>query len=54
MSEAKLDGEKYIDMLSFTAKRNVASSTLSGGMKRKLHLAMALTGSSKVKHSIVN
>ena len=48
MSDAKLDGQKYIDMLNFNAKKNVASSALSGGMKRKLHLAMALTGSSKV------
>ena len=48
MSEAKVDGQKYIDMLSFNDKKNVASSALSGGMKRKLHLAMALTGSSKV------
>ena len=48
MSDAKLDGHKYIDMLNFNAKKNVASSALSGGMKRKLHLAMALTGSSKV------
>ena len=48
MSEAKADGQKYIDMLSFNPKKNVASSALSGGMKRKLHLAMALTGSSKV------
>ena len=49
MSEAKVDGQKYVDMLSFNDKKNVASSALSGGMKRKLHLAMALTGSSKVR-----
>ena len=48
MSKSKADGEKYIQLLSFEAKRDVASSALSGGMKRKLHLAMALTGSSKV------
>ena len=49
MSEAKTDGKKYIDLLSLQEKTNVRSAALSGGMKRKLHLAMALTGSSKVR-----
>ena len=38
----------YTEKLNLVAKRNVSSSSLSGGMKRKLHLAMALTGDSKV------
>ena len=48
MKEARKDGDFYIDSLNLKAKKYVASTALSGGMKRKLHLAMALTGPSKV------
>ena len=47
-SEAKREGLKYLEGLNLMPKKNVASTSLSGGMKRKLHLAMALTGNSKV------
>ena len=47
-SEAKKEGESYIEKLNLGPKKNEASTSLSGGMKRKLHLAMALTGDSKV------
>ena len=48
MKEAKKDANFYIDGLNLKAKKYVASTALSGGMKRKLHLAMALTGPTKV------
>ena len=47
-SEAKREGQQYIQKLNLVPKMNVPSTSLSGGMKRKLHLAMALTGDSKV------
>ena len=37
-----------LDKLQLTKKSNVPSSQLSGGMKRKLNLAIALIGSSKI------
>ncbi len=49
MKEARKDGNFYIDSLNLKPKKNMPSTALSGGMKRKLHLAMALTGPSKVK-----
>ena len=53
MKEAKKDGDFYIQSLNLNAKKYVASTALSGGMKRKLHLAMALTGPSKVNLCIL-
>ena len=47
-SEAKKEGMRYITDLNLVPKKDVPSTALSGGMKRKLHLAMALTGHSKV------
>ena len=47
-SEAKKQGMEYIEKLNLVPKKDVKSTSLSGGMKRKLHLAMALTGDSKV------
>ena len=47
-SEAKKEGMQYITDLNLLPKKDVLSTALSGGMKRKLHLAMALTGQSKV------
>ena len=49
MSQARKDGNFYINNLNLAAKKNMPSTALSGGMKRKLHLAMALTGPSKVR-----
>ena len=65
MSQARKEGMSYIDKLNLRSKKNVPSTSLSGGksivtqtmtmtmttisgMKRKLHLAMALTGETKV------
>ncbi|XP_055535486.1 phospholipid-transporting ATPase ABCA3-like [Wyeomyia smithii] len=40
--------EKYIDLLELKDKTNAQSRTLSGGMKRKLAVGVALCGGSKV------
>uniref|UniRef100_A0A182WCA7 ABC transporter domain-containing protein n=1 Tax=Anopheles minimus TaxID=112268 RepID=A0A182WCA7_9DIPT len=40
--------EKYVTLLELTDKRNAQSHTLSGGMKRKLGVGIALCGGSKV------
>ncbi|XP_055623836.1 phospholipid-transporting ATPase ABCA3-like [Toxorhynchites rutilus septentrionalis] len=40
--------ESYLQMLELVDKRNAQSHTLSGGMKRKLAVGMALCGGSKV------
>jgi ATP-binding cassette subfamily A (ABC1) protein 3 len=39
-------GQRYV--LNLLSKRNTASKTLSGGMKRKLSIGIALIGGSKV------
>ena len=39
--------EQLIDDVGLSEKKHVPSSSLSGGMKRKLQLAMALIGGSK-------
>ncbi|VEN47637.1 unnamed protein product [Callosobruchus maculatus] len=40
--------DKYIEMMELTDERNAKASTLSGGMKRKLSVCVALCGNSKV------
>ncbi|CAH1974734.1 unnamed protein product [Acanthoscelides obtectus] len=40
--------ETYIELMELTDKRNAKASTLSGGMKRKLSVCVALCGNSKV------
>lgn len=40
--------EKYVNLLELTDKMNAQSRTLSGGMKRKLAVGVALCGGSKV------
>jgi ATP-binding cassette subfamily A (ABC1) protein 3 len=40
--------EKYIELLELQPKANARAATLSGGMKRKLCVGMALCGDSKV------
>jgi ATP-binding cassette, subfamily A (ABC1), member 3 len=39
---------KYVSMLGLDAKLNAQSTTLSGGMKRKLSIGIALCGDSKI------
>ena len=39
---------KYVNMLELTPKLNEQSKTLSGGMKRKLSIGIALCGNSKI------
>ena len=50
LSGAALNAEikKYISLLELEPKENSASSTLSGGMQRKLAAGVALCGDSKV------
>lgn len=40
--------EKYLGLLDFHAKADALSKTLSGGMKRKLSIGIALCGDSKI------
>ncbi|XP_052859763.1 phospholipid-transporting ATPase ABCA3-like [Anopheles cruzii] len=40
--------DKYVNLLELVEKRNAQSHTLSGGMKRKLGVGIALCGGSKV------
>ena len=54
-SAAEEEGAKYISMLNLEPKKDVNVTTLSGGMKRKVNLGIALIGDSKVDefdHSI--
>jgi ABC-type multidrug transport system ATPase subunit len=46
--EAKKDAIELLKKLNLIDKKNQMSSTLSGGMKRKLSLGIALIGNSKV------
>lgn len=50
LDESKIAEEidKYLKLLELEDKRNAQSHTLSGGMKRKLSIAIALCGGSKV------
>ena len=47
-SAAEADSTKYISMLNLQPKKNVIVTSLSGGMKRKVNLGIALIGDSKV------
>lgn len=44
--EAEVD--RYVDVIQLAPKRNVAARALSGGMKRKLSVCVALCGGSRV------
>ncbi|XP_023336664.1 retinal-specific ATP-binding cassette transporter [Eurytemora carolleeae] len=46
--KAEVESTKYIEMLNLIPKRNVIVTNLSGGMKRKVNLGIALIGDSKV------
>ena len=48
MKEAREQSEDCITKLDFMPKKNSKVDTLSGGMKRKLHLGIALVGDSKI------
>jgi len=47
-ADAEHESEKYTSMLNLVNKRNVIVTNLSGGMKRKVNLGIALIGDSKV------
>eukprot|EP00092_Neocalanus_flemingeri_P060351 GFUD01072319.1.p1 GENE.GFUD01072319.1~~GFUD01072319.1.p1 ORF type:complete len:1563 (-),score=388.51 GFUD01072319.1:54-4385(-) len=47
-SAAEEESKKYTRMLNLVNKRNVIVTNLSGGMKRKVNLGIALIGDSKV------
>ncbi|KAB0796441.1 hypothetical protein PPYR_10502 [Photinus pyralis] len=47
-SEIKAEIEKYVEMLELQPKKHARSDTLSGGMKRKLSVGVALCGRSSV------
>ena len=47
-SAADKESEKYISMLNLVSKKKVIVTNLSGGMKRKVNLGIALIGDSKV------
>ncbi|KAF2894183.1 hypothetical protein ILUMI_11990 [Ignelater luminosus] len=46
--ETQKEIDRFLELLELTDKGNANSSTLSGGMKRKLSVAIALCGNSKV------
>ncbi|GJQ88074.1 hypothetical protein Trydic_g13087 [Trypoxylus dichotomus] len=46
--EIETETNTYIELLNLVSKRNAKSKTLSGGMKRKLNVAIALCGKSKI------
>ena len=52
-SDAESESEKYTSMLNLVNKRNVIVTNLSGGMKRKVNLGIALIGDSKVTKQIL-
>jgi ATP-binding cassette, subfamily A (ABC1), member 3 len=49
-SQSDIDEQirKYVDLLELQPKLNAQSKTLSGGMKRKLSIGVALCGDSKI------
>ncbi|XP_057661740.1 phospholipid-transporting ATPase ABCA3-like [Diorhabda carinulata] len=47
-SEINQEIDKYVKLLDLESKRDAKSATLSGGMKRKLCVGVALCGNSKV------
>ena len=52
-SAAESESEKYTSMLNLVSKRNVIVTNLTGGMKRKFKLGIALIGDSKVFQMIL-
>lgn len=52
LSEAKIQGLHLLNLLNIAQKKNELVSSLSGGMKRKLSLAIALVGNPEVSHEL--
>jgi len=48
--EAEKDAVEFLQRLNLIDKKHEMSSILSGGMKRKLSLGIALIGNSKVRN----
>lgn len=53
MNEAKLEGLDLLKRLNVIQKKDELTSNLSGGMKRKLSLAIALVGNPKVSNGVI-
>lgn len=49
---ARKEGEKLLTKMSMFEKKNSLAHQLSGGMQRKLCLAMALIGNPEVKNDL--
>lgn len=54
MAKAKLEGLNLLKLLNISQKKNDLVSSLSGGMKRKLSLAIALVGSPEVINKLIS
>lgn len=50
LQNAKSEGLHLLELLNILHKKNELVGKLSGGMKRKLSLAIALTGNHEVKN----
>lgn len=53
LDQAKLEGLDLLNLLNVLRKKNSLMNELSGGMKRKLSLAIALIGSPEVSNYII-
>lgn len=53
-NEASAEATELMEKLNIYEKRNEMAHTLSGGMKRKLCLGMAVVGNSSVSFKILN
>lgn len=53
MQQAKSEGYHLLELLNILQKKDELVSSLSGGMKRKLSLAIALVGNPKVKITLL-
>lgn len=51
LEQAKLEGLDLLKLLNILRKKNALMDQLSGGMKRKLSLAIALIGSPEVSNN---
>jgi len=52
MNKAKSEGLNLLKLLNILDKKDELVGKLSGGMKRKLSLAIALVGSPEVNHIV--
>lgn len=51
--KAKQEGLNLLKILNISQKKNELVSSLSGGMKRKLSLAIALVGNPEVSNKLI-